>query len=321
MMDTAFVNALATSAQKSLIPKSKFITMIDAATPEDAFSVLLSGGFGNGAEVSGAGDYDKLVIAEREKLHEFLRAYAPADLLTYACLGYDFFNADAAARKVLLKADGITYSPDGTFSPEILEKYYGGEKAEIPAYLKSTADNLSEACKKGKSGKELSLIALKGKYSAMLKKVRNRTIRALLRTEIDCKNVSAYFRSASREEAENQYIPGGTLKKEKLAAIFNKDAQKTRGAFLFTPYYDMADACLKAKENGEPLTKLEKIADDYPLKKMAGKKYEITGVTPMLVYYLYKNAELKNVRTVMSGKLASAPASLVTARLREVYGE
>ena len=40
MRDTAYVNALAVSAQKSLLPKSKFLTMAEASSPEDALSVL-----------------------------------------------------------------------------------------------------------------------------------------------------------------------------------------------------------------------------------------------------------------------------------------
>lgn len=322
MRDTAYVNALAVSAQKSLLTKSKFLTMAEASSPEDALSVLKSSGFGEGAEISGAGEYEKLVDKEREKLRAFLREYSPCKgLIAYCYLGGDFFNLDAAARKVLLGADDAAYSPDGETSTELLEKYFGGEKVVLPDYLSATAIALKEACKNSPTGKTLSLITVKGKYAATLKTIKNRVIRDFIRTEIDCKNVSAYFRAKDKTTAEEQFIPGGKIKKEKLAAILYKDTSRTRNAFLFTPYYGIIDECLKAKENGEPFTKLEKLADDYPLKKIAGKKYEITGVTPMLVYYLYKNAELKNVRTVMSGKLASAPSSLITGRLREVYGE
>lgn len=322
MRDTAYVNALAVSAQKSLLTKSKFLAMAEAVSPEDALEILKSGGFGEGTVINGAGEYEKLVDTEREKLRGFLREYSPSKgLIAYCYLGGDFFNLDAAARKVLLGADGAAYSPDGETSVELMEKYFGGEKVVLPNYLTAAASALKEACKNSPTGKTLSLIAVKEKYAAMLKIIKNRVIKDFVRTEIDCKNVSAYFRAKDKNAAEQQFITGGKLKKEKLAAILYKDAARARNAFLFTPYYGMIDECLKAKENCEPLTKLEKLADDYPLKKISGRKYEITGVTPMLVYYLYKNAELKNVRTVMSGKLASASSAVITGRLREVYGE
>ena len=124
MRDTAYVNALAVSAQKSLLTKSKFLTMAEASSPEDALSVLKSSGFGEGAEISGAGEYEKLVDKEREKLRAFLREYSPSKgLIAYCYLGGDFFNLDAAARKVLLGADDAAYSPDGETSTELLEKY------------------------------------------------------------------------------------------------------------------------------------------------------------------------------------------------------
>ena len=78
MRDTAFVNALAVSAQKSLLTKSKFLAMAESSSPEDALSVLKSGGFGEGAEISGAGEYEKLVDKEREKLRAFFVRYFAA---------------------------------------------------------------------------------------------------------------------------------------------------------------------------------------------------------------------------------------------------
>lgn len=323
MTGYAYSDAVAISARKRLLSKSKLLSMAECPSADDALSILIGGGFGLGEEAEGAVEYEKLVVVENRRLRELIFEYVGnRDFIAYCYLKGDFFNADVAVRRIILGLESVKYTDDAITPIEKIEAYVRGESKDLPSRLAKTVDELVALCRDGKAtGKTLSEMGFKGYYACALKTIKNRLIRDFVVTEIDCANVSAYFRCNSVEDAERGYIDGGKLKKQKLSAIFSKSAERTRSAFLFTPYYKMIDACVTAREDGKPLTVLEKLVDDYPVKKIDGVKYEVTGIVPWLSYYLYKRAELKNVRTVMSGKLAKAESELIAGRLRRVYGE
>lgn len=316
----SYANAVAISAQKNLIPKSRFYSAAEAKTPEDALKLLTSGSFGNGVEISGVSDYETLATEETLKLKAFLGEYSRGNAVKFYCfLKSDFFNCDAAVRTVLLGV-ACSYKKDGLTGADEIETYVKSGAGDLPDYLKIVIEELKLAAEKPNvTGAELSLITLRNYYASALKLIRNGVIRDLIRTEIDCANVSAYVRSKDGETAEKQFISGGKLKKEKLKLLLSGDAGKARDAFVFTPYIDFVDTCLKAKREKRPLSEFEKITDDYPLKRLDGRRYETDGIIPALLYAVYKRAEIKNYRTVISGKLAGAPAEVITGRLRNGY--
>ena len=55
------------------------------------------------------------------------------------------------------------------------------------------------------------------------------------------------------------------------------------------------------------------------MKRLDAKRYASEGITPVLLYAAYKRAEIKNFRTVISGKLANAPAETIAGRWRDGY--
>ena len=299
----SYANAVAVSSHKTLIPKSRFLSAIDAKTADEALKTLTSGGFGKNADINGAGEYEKAVAAETIALKDFVNDYSRGNDVRFYCF---------------LKSAG--YAKDGLTDTAVIEEFVKSGKGELPAYLEVAVGDLKTLCKNGSpSGAEMSFVAIKDYYAAALKLIKNRLIRDLIKTEIDCANVSAYTRSSSKEAAEKQFISGGKLKKEKLAVLQGGDNGKIRDAFLFSPYKDLVDACVRAKSENRPLSEFEKIKDDYPMKRLDAKRYASEGITPVLLYAAYKRAEIKNFRTVISGKMANAPAETIAGRLRDGY--
>ena len=316
----SYANAVAISAQKTLIPKSRFLSAIEAGSAEAAIETLTSTGFGKNVEIGAAGEYDKLVAAETLALKKFVSEYSNGGDVEYYCfLRSDFFNCDVAVRRLMLGYDG-EYATDGTTDIGLIEQYVKTGKGEIPEYVKKTLDELVSAAKKADcTGADLSVTALRAYYAAALKLIRRRKIKGLIRAEIDCGNISAYFRSPDRETAEKQFVGGGKIDKYKLLVILGGDASKIRSAFAFTSYKDAIEACIKAKSDGKPMSAFEKIRDDYPMQRLYNVRYSSEGITPVLLYAMYKRAEIRNFRTVVSGLLAKAPTEAIAGRLRDGY--
>lgn len=314
----SYANAVAISAQKSLIPKSRLLAAIDAKSADEALELLTATGFGKNAQISGVGEYEKLVEAETLALREFIAEYGDSSIEYFCLLKGDFFNCDVAFRHVRL---GIkpSYTGDCITDVAAIEQYVATGKGEVPVYVKDAVAALDKAQKDGGTGAELSLASLKSYYATALKLIKRPFVKSIIRAEIDCANISAYFRSPDRETAEKQFIDGGKLKKEKLLVLRGSDTAKLRNAFMFSGYKDAIEACIKAKAEQMPLYAFEKIRDDYPMRKLYDKRYATEGITPVLLYAAYKRAEIRNFRTVISGKLAGADAEAIVGRLRDGY--
>ena len=81
----SYANAVAISAQKTLIPKSRFLSAIEAGSAEAAIETLTSTGFGKNVEIGVAGEYDKLVAAETLALKKFVSEYSNGGDVEYYC--------------------------------------------------------------------------------------------------------------------------------------------------------------------------------------------------------------------------------------------
>ncbi len=316
----SYANAVAISAQKTLITKSRFLSAIESGLASSAIEALTSSGFGKGVEIADAGEYDKLVSAEILALKKFITEYSDgSDIMYYCFLKSDFFNCDVAVRRLVLGYGG-EYALDGITAVELIEQYAKTGKSEIPDYLKKAIDELLLMAKKADCvGTDLSIIMLRNYYKTALKIIKRSMIKGLVRAEIDCGNISAYFRSQNREIAEKQFIDGGKIDKYKLLVILGGDASKIRSTFAFTLYKEAIEACIKAKAEGMPMSAFEKIRDDFPMQELYNKRYSCEGITPVLLYATYKRAEIKNFRTIVSGLLANVNSESIVGRLRDGY--
>ena len=144
----SYANAVAISAQKNLIPKSRFYSAAEAKTPEDALKLLTSGSFGNGVEISGVSDYETLATEETLKLKAFLGEYSRGNSVRFYCfLKSDFFNCDAAVRTISLGV-ACSYKKDGLTGADEIETYVKSGAGDLPDYLKIVIEELKLAAEK-----------------------------------------------------------------------------------------------------------------------------------------------------------------------------
>lgn len=81
----------------------------------------------------------------------------------------------------------------------------------------------------------------------------------------------------------------------------------------------MLGVAIKERSASLPLIGFEAKAEGFALGELKKKKYETEGATPFLLYYLYKSAEITNVRMILGGKRAKCSAEEIKRRLRTGY--
>lgn len=318
--DMTFSNGIIKSLEKDLLTPSALMRIIDEPDYKTAVSALKEQGFGKG--VSAEGDEERLFIAETLALDDFAREFSPSGEYSEFCLStIDFYNAESYLRSEYIKI--YEYAPVRT-----------GLIADIPSFLNQEAkkkgkcanEELVSAYEEGKklfesgktTGAEISSVFLNARYKRLLKKCGG-DLKKYLKNEIDCKNVSTALRAKTEDDVEKLFLNGGNLKKEDVLFIFSADGEKIEKKFAFTPLSELLGVAIKEKSASLPLIGFETKAEGFALGELKKKKYETEGATPFLLYYLYKSAEITNVRIILGGKRAKCSAEEIKRRIETGY--
>lgn len=328
-----FLNGIIKSLEKELLTPATLMRIIDEPDYKSAFRALREQGFGKNAATDET-DSEAILQAETLALDDFARGFSPGDDYSEFCLaGIDFYNAERFLRSVYIKNFDFVQTRTGLIDDVAAalkdceknakygksDKSGGKDKNALPQELVSAYNEGKALFESGKaSGAEISSVFIRARYARLLKKCGGQ-LGAFLKNEIDCKNISAALRAKMQDEIDKFFIVGGCLKKEDIDFIFSQDADKIEKRFAFTPFADVIAEAEKEKAAGLPLVRFEAEADGFALKELKKKKYETEGATPFVLYYLYKSAEIKNVRIILTGKRAGASAEDIKRRLRTGY--
>ena len=308
--DKTYVNAICRSREAALIGQDKMSRLLDS---DYADCVRLLGEWGWQTE----GEHP-LVEAERRKLVDFVKDFAPTDeVLLWVLAGYDFFNAEVAVRNAFLQGLDEAFLPEGAVKVEEILKAVAGDKNDCPAYLAEVIAQAAEIYREDKAtGAKVSTLFLNAYYAYLLANVRTKRLKALIQAEIDGKNLSVAIRSLE----DPLFLQGGTLTKEDLRYIMVADRSKVERKYAYAPLGDLVRKALAAKEGKDALVAFEKDAGSFGLKSLESVRYDNEGILPFVLYYLYKAAEIDNVRILLAGKRAGAARDSIKARLRISYG-
>ena len=316
--DLGYLNGLIASMYKTLIPRDKLLRFTEAE-PEEIFRALKEQGYAG--EADSARDYQVLLENEKEKLARFISDGGfGKQVEAYCLLKNDYHNLECTVRERYMGDLGNVFVPCGRFSLEQLKIAVLGRKTDITDGMKKAAEKACALYESGNaSGSAISTIFISNYYAELVKLVKDKRLRDAVKFDIDAKNCSVAMRSGDFAQAKTMFIPGGTLSEEELEVLCSRDEHAITLRFAYTPRYDYIRIAAEESLRGEPMRAFEKAADDYALSGMDDVRYVSDGIIPIIMYYLYKNAEIKNVRTIMSLRLMGAAPDEIKQRLRKGY--
>ena len=320
-LDITYTNGVIAAREKYLL-KDK-ISRFCELSAEEAFRALLESGFGGGAETAfSVYDYEKLILREEEKLEAFIREYAPSETeRAYLLSPKDFHNAKALVKAKYLNVDaGQMLTGDGLIPVAELTSYIDAndytELTKKNAYLADACKSAMESLQETPSGAKVGEIFEKALYSYLFAvSKRKAVLKKLLQAKIDMTNILTAFRSVNEQTAKDKYLPFGTLKDTELARLFD-DGARAEKAFSKTPYAEFVKLCLRAKEQGLPMSQAEKLRDGYDVAFFAERKYDLQKTEPFLYYVYRRKTEQANVRIVFVCLLAGQSEQEIKGRLR-----
>lgn len=316
--DLGYYNGLIASAYKTLIPRDKLLRLADSGAEEIVRSLKEQGYSG---DENRPNDYNAMLEAEREKLLAFVReGNFGREVNAFCLLKNDYHNAECVVRERYMGDLGNVYVPVGLYPVEKLKISVLGRKTDITPGMQAAIEQASAAYENNTaSGSEISTIFARNYYSELIKSLKNKRLKKIARFDVDAKNCAVALRSRDFKQAESMLLPGGTLTKQDLEVLLGRDERAINLRFAYTPLYDYVRIAVEETLAGKPMRAFEKAADEYALAVMDDVRYESQGITPIIMYYLYKNAEIKNVRAILSLKTNGLGADEIALRLRSGY--
>jgi len=328
--DYAYASARIRAVEIKLLDTGRFDRMLDASTAEEAFKVLAEAEYGfSGSNTGSVFVYESLLAEEMKKCYSLLLEIAPQiEIIKAFQRHHDYFNV-----KVLLKAEfSGNEAPSilmdtGTFDKEqmrqiIRERQYGDLTPIMQQAIGETYDVFSRT----QDPQAIDLLLDKAsnhQFATDLREVDSPFLHELVEITMDITNIKMYIRAKSLNKAwdflKRLLLEGGTIPQK----VYFENSDKSIDAFIGELHSSkVGDTVYKGWElfkTKKNISGLERLLDDYMMRFIREAKMVLMGIEPLVAYLYAKEAEIRNVRIIMTGKINKLPVDMIRERLRLGY--
>ncbi len=328
--DYAYASARIRAREPRLLGSSQFERMLDAPGAEEAYKVLTDAGYENeGRGMTGLFAFEELLCGEVRKCYMFLSEITPhQEVIDAFRRRHDYFNI-----KVLLKAElsgaGIPaiLADTGTIGAAemtrmIRERDYGALTPLMTQAITEVYDVFSRT----RDPQAIDLIldrASSRQLTADLNAIDSPYLRDITEIMTDIINIRVFIRARLLGKAwdfiKKLLVGEGSLTENVFFANSDKPADSFVEEIRRSRYGNAVTKGWELYKSKKSLSGLEKLLDDYLMQYVKAAKMVTMGVEPVVAYLFAKEAEIRNVRIIMTGKINDLPVDLIRERLREVY--
>ena len=322
--DYLCLSAQIRSMERSLLDRARMERMLEAPNLAEAVRLLTEVGY-EAFDPASDSQLNRALLQRRLELFERLYRYAPEpQIIDVFKLKYDYHNL-----KAVLKARGADVAHllvDAGRVP-VSEWQRPGREGQWdflpPAMAQAAKEGQRVLAETGDPQRSDALVDRA--YFAEMLDLAEKTECAYLvdyvRATIDAANLRSVIRTLrmGRTPAflKEFLFPGGTVSLDGcMKAAVNGEVEQ---AYRSTVLRRAAQAGKEAVESGGSLTAFEKLCDDALMAQAARARRVPFGVEVVIGFVAAREAELSNVRIIMTGRMAGIPADTIRERLRESY--
>ena len=322
--DYLCLSAQIRSMERSLLDRARMERMLEAPNLAEAVRLLTEVGY-EAFDPASDSQLNRALLQRRLDLFERLYRYAPEpQIIDVFKLKYDYHNL-----KAVLKARGADVGHllvDAGRVP-VSEWQRPGREGQWdflpPAMAQAAKEGRRVLAETGDPQRSDALVdrAYFAEMLALAEKTECAYLVDYVRATIDAANLRSVIRTLrmGRTPAflKEFLFPGGTVSLDGcMKAAVNGEVEQ---AYRSTVLRRAAQAGKEAVESGGSLTAFEKLCDDALMAQAARARRVPFGVEVVIGFVAAREAELSNVRIIMTGRMAGIPADTIRERLRESY--
>lgn len=322
MRDTEFAYGVAhiRAHELSLLTNDNLESMISASNLNEAIRVLGDKGWNAESE-----DFSSMLLEESEKNWNLLCECLPEEhLLDCLIIENDFHNLKTAIKTVFTGEDPQRYFvfPCVYDTQKIKEAISKKDFSSLPECMAETAQKAYDVLTRLSSGQMADIIIDKQTMAVKLQ-MAEKSDSELLKNAVAMNVAAANIKIALRCIKTGKSID--FMKKamsDECPIIDIETLQKKalEGENSVTSYLEgIKEFSLAASFLKESSTLFEKCLDDAIMEKVKDAKYTAFGVEPIFAYYMAREAEIKNVRVILSLKRIGISSEEIRKRVREAY--
>ncbi len=328
--DYAYASARIRAKEPRLLGKSQFDRMLEAPAAEEAYKVLTEAEYGiEGSGMTGLFAFEELLSGEMKKCYMLLSEITPhQEVIRAFQRRHDYFNI-----KVLLKAEfsgaevpRILMDTGTIGTEEITRMIRERDYSELTPLMSEAISEAYDVFSRTQDPQTIDLIldrASSRQQTMDLNAIDSPYLRGIAEIMTDITNIRVFIRARLLNKAWDfikKLLAGeGTISQE----IFLKNSDKPAESFIeelqHSRYGKAVSKGWELYKTKKSLSGLEKLLEDYLMQYVQSAKMVTMGVEPVVAYLFAKEAELRNVRIIMTGKINRLPVDLIRERLREVY--
>lgn len=321
--DWLCVSAYVRALEAKLLTAADYNRMLEAQELADVLRLLQDHGYGvtaaSQAEVENA-----IRVAREALIADFAGFSMDMRLLDLFRIRYDYHNV-----KVVLKAAAAGVEADdllmegGRFDrAELVRSLREEDDALLPLPMAEAAYQARAAFAAGEPRRgELALDrACYAELAALAEELGSPFIRDYVRLMIDAENVKTLLRVermyGGAELMAEAALEGGEVSVDALLIAVENGA--ITEPYQATPLSGAVEHIAQVIHGGS-VTGFEKSCDDTLARYLQGAALVSFGPEAVLAYFAAREQEFRNIRILMSGRMAELPAEKIRERMRESY--
>lgn len=322
MRDTEFAYGVAhiRAHELSLLSNDNLESMISAANLSEAVRVLGDKGWD-----TESGDISEMLLKESEKNWKLICDCLPAEhLLDCLIVENDFHNLKTSVKTAFTKEDPDQYFlfPCVYDPQQVKEAIEKKDFSSLPECMGETAEKAYDILARLGSG-QMSDVIIDRQAMAIKLQLAEKSDSALLKNAVAMNVAAANIKIALRCVKTGKSLDFMKKAMSEECPIINIETLQKKaveGENAVTSYLEgvkeFSQAASLLKENS---TLFEKYLDDAIMDKVKEAKYTSFGVEPIFAYFMAREAEIKNVRVILSLKRNGISSDEIRKRVREAY--
>ena len=305
MSDYIFPCVVIRSKEVDLLSREELLRLLDLKSVQDIMNVLADHGYGDGKELENPRDFEKVLSDNMKETYDTVYSTIPDEKeLSFFKYPNDYHNLKVLLKAEFLKTDASHLLIDsGTIPADKLQDMLRRRDFSLMTVeMRQAVDEAIELFAKSRDPQEIDLRLDKACYKDMLSDAEesgNQFLQEYVKKLIDSLNIDAFARlkevGKPRAFFKRVFLDGGNL---------NENAVEQRAAAIV---------------NEVTLSGVEKYLDAQRMEFVKDALYVPFGIEPVVGYLEAKEAEVMNLRMILTGKISGMDDTLIRERLRETY--
>lgn len=308
----------------TMIPRGTYVDMANAATFAEAAELLAGTDYTIEANADAQQIEQMLMNCRTQARQLFADLILDEGILTFLRAREDFANMRLAIRRVVMgRPLGLDYSNEGNVPAEEFEEIFEQENYErFPDYLQDGVEAAVLGYYEHKDIRRIDYEIDRVQAAWRIQqasRLKDTFCLSLMRIRVDLDNIRTMLRlkMAQREEETNFFLPDGFVDTGKYVQGLSMGYEAIPALFFATPYFELLEASVPYLRSENSFLKLEKECEGYVKEFLKTTRSIAAGPQPVIAYCLMKEAEIRNVRLLLTGKKNGLDAKLILDRLGE----